>query len=81
MQKEQDQCGLADYHYQQKLWRLGFIKLRDNVELNFKKIVLLKKCDIFLTENFLKLSFIRWKSVYSGRIIEKTNTEKALWFW
>ena len=80
-QKEVHLCSLSDLHYREKILKRGVIQFRNNVEIKFKKIILLKKCNNFLIENLINRSFTRLKFLHSQLVVENSNTEQALWFW
>ena len=79
--RERELCEVADQHRYKKIMGKVLGGFKQNVQLQFKKMLLARKCDNFVSDHVKKKMFVRWKAAHRERMIENSQTERALWFW
>ena len=79
--RDREMCEAADLHYVRKLMVKVVEGFKQNEELQFKKMLLRRKHDNFSRDHMTRRMFTQWRAAYRERMIEKNQTERAMWFW
>ena len=79
--RDRELCEVADQHRYRTVMAKVLDAFNQNVKLQFKKMILRRKHDNFVSDHVVEKMFLKWKSAFNERMIEKKQTEQALWFW